>query len=153
MPVFISTGHSLEFPVILFLIWRPPALPHRLQCSTIGRSGLNRRVRDGYGCFPWTHRHQKFRVTKVSAQSRDKGGESLLSWALISQIVYATQSRLRDSCPEVHLRPTSLLRNFYQGYLIDSIKLHVCSFQGTYLGLNTQDPMGLSDFCPMAYVS
>ena len=35
-----------------FLIWQPPALPHRLQCSTIGRLGLNRRVRDGYGCFP-----------------------------------------------------------------------------------------------------
>ena len=34
------------------LIRRPPALPHRLQCSTIGRSGLNRRVRDGNGCFP-----------------------------------------------------------------------------------------------------
>ena len=37
-------------PVFLFLIWRPPALPHRLQCSTIGRLGLNRRVRDGNGC-------------------------------------------------------------------------------------------------------
>ena len=36
----------------LFLIRRPPALPHRLQCSTIGRLGLNRRVRDGNGCFP-----------------------------------------------------------------------------------------------------
>ena len=35
-----------------FLIWRPPALPHRLQCSTIGRLGLNRRVRDGNGCVP-----------------------------------------------------------------------------------------------------
>ena len=34
------------------LIRRPPALPHRLHCSTIGRSGLNRRVRDGNGCFP-----------------------------------------------------------------------------------------------------
>ena len=35
-------------------IWsrQPPALPHRLQCSTIGRLRLNRRVRDGYGCFP-----------------------------------------------------------------------------------------------------
>ena len=32
--------------------WRPPALPHRLQCSTIGRSGLNHRVRDGNGCDP-----------------------------------------------------------------------------------------------------
>ena len=41
------------------LIWRPPTLPHRLQCSTIGRPGLNHRVRDGYGCFPRAHRHQK----------------------------------------------------------------------------------------------
>ena len=40
-------------------IWHPPALPCRLQHSTIGRSGLNRRVRDGNGCFPWAHRHQK----------------------------------------------------------------------------------------------
>ena len=33
-------------------IWHPPALPCRLQHSTIGRLRLNRRVRDGYGCFP-----------------------------------------------------------------------------------------------------
>ena len=33
-------------------IWHPPALPCRLQHSTIGRLGLNHRVRDGYGCFP-----------------------------------------------------------------------------------------------------
>ena len=48
--------------VVFFLIWRPPALPHRLQCSTIGRSGLNHRVRDGNGCVPWPHRHQKYWV-------------------------------------------------------------------------------------------
>ena len=30
----------------------PPALPCRLQHSTIGRLSLNHRVRDGYGCFP-----------------------------------------------------------------------------------------------------
>ena len=41
------------------LIWHPPALPHRLQCSTIGRLRLNRRVRDGNGCFPQAHRYQK----------------------------------------------------------------------------------------------
>ena len=45
-----------------FLIWQPPTLPHRLQCSTIGRPGLNHRVRDGYGCFPWAHRHQQCSV-------------------------------------------------------------------------------------------
>ena len=42
------------------IIWRPPALPHRLQCSTIGRLRLNRRVRDGNGCFPQAHRYQKY---------------------------------------------------------------------------------------------
>ena len=35
----------------LFLIWQPPTLPCRLQRSTIGRLGLNHRVRDGNG---WT---------------------------------------------------------------------------------------------------
>ena len=33
-------------------IRQPPALPHRLQRSTIGRLSLNRRVRDENGCFP-----------------------------------------------------------------------------------------------------
>ena len=39
-------------------IWQPPALPCRLQHSTIGRLCLNRRVRDGNGCVPQPHRHQ-----------------------------------------------------------------------------------------------
>ena len=60
----LSSLRFLKFPypklcLFSFLIWRPPTLPHRLQCSTIGRSGLNHRVRDGNGCYPWTHRHQK----------------------------------------------------------------------------------------------
>ena len=39
--------------LLTFLLSRqPPALPHRLQCSTIGRLGLNHRVRDGNGCVP-----------------------------------------------------------------------------------------------------
>ena len=42
------------------LIWQPPTLPCRLQHSTLGRPGLNLRVRDVDGCFPGTHRHQKF---------------------------------------------------------------------------------------------
>ena len=60
MPVLSSSGFQ---PVVFFLIWRPPALPHRLQCSTIGRLGLNRRVRDGNGCVPQPHRHQKYRYS------------------------------------------------------------------------------------------
>ena len=42
-----------------FKIRQPPALPCRLQHSTIGRPGLNHRVRDGNGCVPWAHRHRK----------------------------------------------------------------------------------------------
>ena len=41
------------------IIWQPPILPYRLQHSTIGRLSLNHRVRDGNGCDPQTHRHQK----------------------------------------------------------------------------------------------
>ena len=40
--------------------WQPPTLPCRLQHSTIGRLGLNHRVRDGNGCYPQAHRHQNF---------------------------------------------------------------------------------------------
>ena len=51
-----------------FIIRQPPALPCRLQHSTIGLLGLNHRVRDGYGCFPQAHRHRKlvtnFLITK-----------------------------------------------------------------------------------------
>ena len=50
---------SLVKPVILFLIWQPPAFPYRHQYSIIGRFRLNHRVRDVDGCFPKAHRHQK----------------------------------------------------------------------------------------------
>ena len=38
--------------------WHPPILPCSHPHSTVGRKGLNRRVRDGNGCYPFTHRHQ-----------------------------------------------------------------------------------------------
>ena len=41
------------------IIRRPPILPCRYQHSTFGRLPLNRRVRDGNGCFKKTHRHRK----------------------------------------------------------------------------------------------
>ena len=49
------------------LIRQPPILPYRCQYSTFGRLGLNRRVRDGNGCYPKTHRHRKFLVVFVRA--------------------------------------------------------------------------------------
>ena len=54
-----------RWPVIFKRIWHPPAFPRRLQRSIIGRPGLNHRVRDGYGCFPRAHRHQKFLFSNV----------------------------------------------------------------------------------------
>ena len=50
-------------PCYLFQILRPPALPRRLQRSTIGRTGLNRRVRYGNGCVPGTHHHSKYLIS------------------------------------------------------------------------------------------
>ena len=39
---------------VVSLLKEPPdtTIPYRLQYSTIGRAGLNHRVRDVYGCFP-----------------------------------------------------------------------------------------------------
>ena len=42
------------------VIWQPPTFPYCYQYSIIGRLSLNHRVRDENGCFPKTHRHQKF---------------------------------------------------------------------------------------------
>ena len=57
-------SNRLSYKPIFFLIRQPPALPCRLQHSTIGRPGLNHRVRDGYGCLPRAHRHRMCRVIK-----------------------------------------------------------------------------------------
>ena len=66
-------GFASDFRIhhFLFLIRQPPALPCRLQHSTIGRSGLNHRVRDGNGCVPWAHRHQKYEVILLITQQRN----------------------------------------------------------------------------------
>ena len=90
-------------PVVLFLVWRPPALPHRLQCSTIGRLRLNRRVRDGNGCFPQAHRHQKIRVTKVSAQVWEKGCWKLASIRTFYQACICDAVATEEHCSEVAL--------------------------------------------------
>ena len=40
-------------------VWRPSTFPYRLQYSIIDRLCLNHRVRNGNGCVPKTHHHQK----------------------------------------------------------------------------------------------
>ena len=66
-------GFASDFRIhhFLFLIRQPPALPCRLQHSTIGRLGLNHRVRDGNGCVPWAHRHRKYEVILLITQQRN----------------------------------------------------------------------------------
>ena len=43
---------QLSYTPTFYNFRQPPALPYRRQYSTIGRSGLNHRVRDGNGCLP-----------------------------------------------------------------------------------------------------
>ena len=64
--IIIHTPSSLclylyykSFRFFSLRIRQPPTLPHRHQCSTIGRLGLNHRVRDENGCCPQAHRHRK----------------------------------------------------------------------------------------------
>ena len=60
-----------SFRLFYFWIRQPPTLPHRHQCSTIGRLGLNHRVRDGNGCFPQAHRHRKVLCSVVLLPNLD----------------------------------------------------------------------------------
>ena len=56
--IFLNSNFAL-LVLIKKNMWRhPPTLPYRLQYSTIGRPGLNHRVRNGNGCVPRPHRHR-----------------------------------------------------------------------------------------------
>ena len=82
-----------QAPSLFFsLIRRPPALPHRLQCSTIGRLRLNRRVRDGNGCFPQAHRHRKYSRYSSKCTWMGKGCWKLASLKTFS-FMYKRRSR------------------------------------------------------------
>ena len=79
---------------------QPPTFPSRLQLSIIGRIWLNRRVRDGYGCFPITHRHRKVVVLQTAQ------GKALLAFS------YSFRKN-QDFC-ELRASPVyRLLLNFY----------------------------------------
>ena len=47
-----------SYHCLIFKIRQPPTFPQGRPCSILGRISLNRRVRDGYGCFPYPHRHR-----------------------------------------------------------------------------------------------
>ena len=67
-------------------IRQPPTLPCRLQHSTIGRLGLNRRVRDGNGCDPQMYRHRKVITLSLSDDGQELI-ESLLSYEIMTGII------------------------------------------------------------------
>ena len=50
---------SNDFEVLFTGFRRPSTLPGSFPPSTIDRSGLNRRVRNGNGCVPWAHHHRR----------------------------------------------------------------------------------------------
>ena len=47
-----------SFRCCFLKIRQPPTFPQGRPCSILGRIRLNHRVRDGYGCFPYPHRHR-----------------------------------------------------------------------------------------------
>ena len=56
---------------------RPSTLPGSFPPSTIDRSGLNRRVRNGNGCVPWAHHHRKFLGQCLSIKKWELQGSNL----------------------------------------------------------------------------
>ena len=86
------------------MIWQPPALPCRLQHSTIGRFRLNQRVRDVNGCFPEAHYHQKFfsylfSRTVSCSPSTPSNPLRFFSGESVAQSVFAFASPDRPVCP------------------------------------------------------
>ena len=56
----------LSHCIIFFKNRQPPILPCRYRHSTFGRIRLYRRVRDVYGCSPYTHRHRLLPLSHLS---------------------------------------------------------------------------------------
>ena len=56
--IFLNSNFALLVLIKKNMQRHPPTLPYRLQYSTIGRPGLNHRVRNGNGCVPRPHRHR-----------------------------------------------------------------------------------------------
>ena len=56
--IFLNSNFALLVLIKKNMQRHPPTLPYRLQYSTIGRPGLNHRVRNGNGCVPRSHRHR-----------------------------------------------------------------------------------------------
>ena len=65
-------------PVAFLVIRQPPTFPHSRPCSILGRIGLNHRVRDGNGCFPYPHRHRNFSSSSLAMMTRQRNNPYFL---------------------------------------------------------------------------
>ena len=82
------------------VIRQPPALPCRLQHSTIGRLGLNHRVRDGNGCVPQAHRHQKSLLFYLLVPPFHSLDSALLHLARAKALIHPSASEdFREQAP------------------------------------------------------
>ena len=68
--IYTQKRTSNDFEVLFTGFRRPSTLPGSFPPSTIDRSGLNRRVRNGNGCVPQAHHHRKFSIYEVSGLDR-----------------------------------------------------------------------------------
>ena len=88
IPVYSVLSELMErFLNSFFIIRQPPALPCRLQHSTIGLLGLNHRVRDGYGCFPQAHRHRNLLLSAFRLLITKQYNQSLLLLFLRKEVI------------------------------------------------------------------
>ena len=64
-------SYLISYHCLIFLnSRRPPTFPQGCPCSILGRISLNHRVRDGYGCFPYPHRHRNCEHLTSSSAAR-----------------------------------------------------------------------------------
>ena len=57
---WLQVSCSANWATSAYEFRQPSTLPGSCPPSTIDRSGLNRRVRNGNGCVPWAHHHRKY---------------------------------------------------------------------------------------------
>ena len=112
-------AHHMQNSMFYKKVWQPPALPCRLQHSTIGRTDLHRRVRDGNGCCLRTHRHQ----TKLSKNIQSFGKPPRCS----------------------ALRAPASLQTFASRCACAPLYAHVCTLvKASYMLVRARHPLGFS---------
>ena len=92
----LSRNSSYNYFIITYLfgIWQPLTFPGSFPPSIISRLCLNQPVRNGKGCVPQTHHHQKFLKaffytfkTKHRVSSSIEFCQHFIDWTLLGQVL------------------------------------------------------------------